>query len=143
MFYTVYSVQYITPPGEVFQGRLLDNPRACQYRTIRVRKALGEMVPNADLFGTDTIIPTSCGDIEHGTSAQGGLIMWYTPSSNTILIPLVREMIFMSTALRGHVRNVWVCTQVPKRPLIFGTQCNVRKRKDRFGEHQNHENGPY
>ena len=40
---TVYDGVYHPP----FQGRLLDNPRGCQrqYRTIRLRKALGEMVP--------------------------------------------------------------------------------------------------
>ena len=31
------------PPGEVFEARLLDKPRGCQYRTTRLRKALDEM----------------------------------------------------------------------------------------------------
>ena len=62
---------YITPPWSGFPSSIAGQPRGCQrqYRTIRSRGALGEMLTNADLFGTDTI-PTVCGDIDHGQLAQ-------------------------------------------------------------------------
>ena len=43
-------------PGPVLQARLLDNQKegTNTERFVRLRKALGD-VPNADLFGTDTI----------------------------------------------------------------------------------------
>ena len=57
--YTVYDGACIShTPGAIFPSSIARQPRGCQYRTIHLRKALGEMFPNADLFGTDTIILT-------------------------------------------------------------------------------------
>ena len=62
------------PPAAAFQARLLDNQEGASansvtYRTIRLRKALGEMFSNADFFWHQHY--SDCGDIERGQSAQG------------------------------------------------------------------------
>ena len=46
-----------TPWGG-FPSSIARQPRGCQYLTIRLRKALGEMFPTPISFGTDTI-PTA------------------------------------------------------------------------------------
>ena len=48
------------PPAAAFQARLLDNQEGASansvtYRTIRLRKALGEMFSNADFFLAPTL----------------------------------------------------------------------------------------
>ena len=53
---TVYMTP--APPGAVFPSSIARQPTECQYRTMRLRKALGDMFFNADPFDTDTIIPT-------------------------------------------------------------------------------------
>ena len=45
----VYDGVLSPPPGAVFRARLLDKPRVCQYRTMRLRKALGETYPTPDV----------------------------------------------------------------------------------------------
>ena len=61
----VLDTVYITPPGAIFEGRLLDNQEGATsvtYRTIRarLRKALGEMISTPTFFVTDTgaTVPT-------------------------------------------------------------------------------------
>ena len=61
--------------GAGFQARLLDNQRGCQYRTMRLCKALGEIFLRffqcRPFFGTHT---SNCGDIERRKSAQEDVI---------------------------------------------------------------------
>ena len=62
------TVHVVPPPGAVFQARFARQPRGRQYRTVRLRKALGEMPPTSTVLRTDTIptISSYCGHIEHG-----------------------------------------------------------------------------
>ena len=71
------------PPGAAFQARLLDNLEGNTERYMRRAKALWLILVNADLFGADTC--SDCGDIEHGKSHQGRVMVWYTPSYSTLL----------------------------------------------------------
>ena len=41
----VYNGEYHTPPWGGFPSSIARQPRGCQYRTIRLRNALGEMFP--------------------------------------------------------------------------------------------------
>ena len=42
---TVHDGVYHTPLGRFFPNSTARQPRGCQYRTMRLRKALGEMLP--------------------------------------------------------------------------------------------------
>ena len=54
-----HTTVYVTPPPwGSFPGSIARQPRGCRYRTVRLRKAFGEMLSNADVFDTDTI-PTA------------------------------------------------------------------------------------
>ena len=53
-----------------FPGSIARQPRRCQHRTIRLRKALGEMFPPPTFWHRH--YANCCGDIDHGTSAEGG-----------------------------------------------------------------------
>ena len=71
---TSYIRQQCTslPPAAVFQGR---QPRGCQDRTIRLRKALGEMFHTPTFLAPALcIMPTNCGDIGQGKSTQGCVV---------------------------------------------------------------------
>ena len=50
-----YTTVYITLPWGGGSSATARRPRGCQYQTMRLRKALGDMIPNAVLFGADTI----------------------------------------------------------------------------------------
>ena len=47
-------------------------PRGCQYRATRLREALSEMLPTPSMLAP--ALYSSCGDIDHGKSAEGGVI---------------------------------------------------------------------
>ena len=72
-----------TPLLGGFPSLIARQPRGCQYRTIRLRKALGDMFPTllSGPFSDPTIYfnllwrHRAC-----GKSAHGGVIVWYTPS---------------------------------------------------------------
>ena len=57
--------------GAIFQARLLDNQEGCQYRTMRLRKALGEMLLTPTVFWHRHYYSNG-GEIERGKSAQRG-----------------------------------------------------------------------
>ena len=58
-----------TPPRGGFPSSIARRPRGCQYRTIRLRKALGEM------FRTPTGLASTCGESTmHRKSIQGCVI---------------------------------------------------------------------
>ena len=63
------------PLGAFFKLDLPGNQEGANTETVRVGKALGEMFPNADFFGTDI---SNCGDINHGRWTQG--CVTYAPS---------------------------------------------------------------
>ena len=83
----MYDGENITPPWGGFPSSIARQPKkGGQYRTIRLRKALGEMFP------TPTVLaPTLsyCGDIEHGKSAQGSMICTVVIYTGTLLILLL------------------------------------------------------
>ena len=64
----------ITPPLGGFPSSIARQPRGCQcqYRTIRLRKAPGEMFQNADRFWHRHY--SNCGDIDPWKPAQGCVI---------------------------------------------------------------------
>ena len=69
-----------TPLRRFFPSSIARQPRGCQYRTTRLRKALGEtLFPTPTLLAPTLFQHSKCGDIDHGKSAQGGLVL-YTPS---------------------------------------------------------------
>ena len=61
---TVYCVQYITPPWGGFPSSIARQPRGCQYRTIRLWKALSEMFPTPTDY-------SCCGDMDDGKVGPG------------------------------------------------------------------------
>ena len=63
--YNIYDGVFRTPRGRFFQARFLDNLEGAinTERLLRLRKALGEVFPTADLYG-----------IAHGTYSAGGEI---------------------------------------------------------------------
>ena len=66
------------PWGAVFQVRLLDNQDArCQYRTICIRRALGQKITTTLTFLHRHYLNCCCGDPDHGISVKGE---WHTPS---------------------------------------------------------------
>ena len=70
---TVYGGEHHTPLGAAFQGRFLDKHEGANsvtYRTIRLRKALGEMFATPT-FSAHRHYPNCSGDIDHGKSAKG------------------------------------------------------------------------
>ena len=70
---TVVYSEYITPDWGGFPSSIARRPSGCQYRTIRLRKALGATLPTPTFWHRRC---PNCGDIEHGKSGQ-----IYTPSS--------------------------------------------------------------
>ena len=71
---TVYlDVVYITSPWGVFPSSIARRLRGCQYRTIRIQKGLGDMFLTPTYFWQRQY--SSGGDIDHGKSAQGGVIV--------------------------------------------------------------------
>ena len=48
--YRVHRCTSHTHPGEVFQATIARQPKGSQYRTIRLRKALGEMLPSPNIL---------------------------------------------------------------------------------------------
>ena len=70
-----YATVYLTPPWCGFSSSIARQPRGCQYRTLRLRKALGEM-----------FLALKCGDIERGKSTQGEGVI-YTVLHGIIMLP--------------------------------------------------------
>ena len=68
---TVYDIVYITPSWGGFPSSIARQPRGCHSRTIRLRKALGEIFPTPTFFGTDTTPPVEIPSMEK--SAQEGV----------------------------------------------------------------------
>ena len=56
----------ITPPLGGFRSSIARQPRGCQYRTLRLRKTLGQMCFQHRHC-------SDCVDIDHGKSAQAGV----------------------------------------------------------------------
>ena len=59
MTYRARGVVYITHLYCGFPSSITRQPRECQYRTIRLRKALGKMFPNADVLGAPALFQLS------------------------------------------------------------------------------------
>ena len=64
-----YWTMYINPPWRGFPSSIARQPRGCHYRTISLRKPLGEIFPTR--FGTENC--SNCEDIDYGRSAQEGV----------------------------------------------------------------------
>ena len=62
------------PPGGGIPSSIARQTRGCRYRTTRLRKALGEMLPTSNLFGPRHY-SNCCGDTDHGKSAERGVII--------------------------------------------------------------------
>ena len=73
-FYSHVRVQHnfwhhtAVPPWGVISSSLARQTRGCQYRTIRLRKALGDTFPTPTVSAPALF---SCEDIDHGESALG------------------------------------------------------------------------
>ena len=119
--YTVFDGVYHTPRcrshlhGAVLQARLLGNQEGAKCRTIRLRKALGEMFPSKSsrrdvsktptFLGTDSLPTVGTSSIEHRPRG-----VWYTPA-NTV-ISLSRNV---EHARRTPSRGLpsWISTNQP------------------------------
>ena len=68
------------PPWHGFPSSIARQPRGGQYRTTRLRKALGGMFTTPNFLAPTLLLYSNCGDIEHGNTAQeqGGVIVTYT-----------------------------------------------------------------
>ena len=62
---------YITPPCGGFRSPIARQPRGYQHGTIRLLKALAEVLPTPTFLAP---YYSNCGDTEHGKPAQGGVI---------------------------------------------------------------------
>ena len=77
-----HTTVYITSPWGGFRRSIARKPRGSQHRTIRLPKALAEMVPTPTFWHRHY---SNGRDIQHGKSAQGGVI--YTVVYGTRCIP--------------------------------------------------------
>ena len=78
--YRVGRCMYHTPPRAVFQGGLLDNQEGANSANTEPY-VFGKL--SARRFQCRPFRHrhySNCGDIHHGTSGQGGVIVWHTPS---------------------------------------------------------------
>ena len=67
---TIYDGVYHNPPWSAFPSPIARQPRGCQYGTIRLQKALGEVLPAPTSLAHRYY--SNCGHTEHENSAQGG-----------------------------------------------------------------------
>ena len=67
-----YTTEYITPPSGGFPTSIAQQPRGCQYRTVRLRKALGVIFPTPAFLDNDTILAVEISTTEKPT--QGVVI---------------------------------------------------------------------
>ena len=137
MPYTTVYVYYT--PGKVFQPRYARQPRGCQYRTIRLRKALGDMFSSADLFWHRHY--SNCGDIERGKSAQERVM--YTVLYGSVAARRLGYMLIKSNAMvltRGGVLvSCMACSRMtidPCIPAVPGRNTSGFHRPGRHCLHQ-------
>ena len=79
MYACVRRCTYITPPCDGLPSSVCRQPRRCQYRAIRLRKAVGETFPAPTVLTPTLLLYPYCGNIDHGKSAQGCVVnTWYT-----------------------------------------------------------------
>ena len=73
----IYRYTSHTPLGRFFPSSIARQPRGCQCRTTRLRKALGETFPRSTCFCHRWY--SNCRDIDHRNRPRGGLVL-YTKS---------------------------------------------------------------
>ena len=75
-----YTTVLVTTPWGSFPSSIARQPRGCQYRNeIRLRKALGEMIPTPTFFSTDLRPTVEISSLENRPRG-----VWYTPSYTVV-----------------------------------------------------------